>query len=155
MANYAQRLILLNFPELAEPGDKVWVTIRNPKVVPPDTLVVKGSKLSARAQAAVAADGQDQAVEFDEADRDEAFTTSHVIISRLVAGWHVYDGLAPVTLDDDGREIPSGESHLIPLPATPERVARLPSLIIARILEEVKRATPQIATGNQEATTST
>jgi hypothetical protein len=111
---YANRLIRLDFPEFSEPDDPIFVTIRNPRLVPPDTLIV----------ASLVDRGDDQPV-----TTPEALDGNAQIASRLVVAWNVYDGT-----DDTDSPRPLG------LPATPELVRKLPREIINRIMEEVSAA---------------
>lgn len=126
---YANRLVRLAFPELTEDGaQEISVTIRNPRTVPPDTLVV----------ADLVDRPDDQQLLIDDALRGNA-----TVASRLIVAWHVYDG------DDD-----SDNPQPLPLPATPELVRKLPRDIIDRIMTEVNPA-GKAKTTDPEASTST
>lgn len=110
MPGYANRTIMLDFPELSEEGDKVHVIIRNPRTMPtaelkPNTTVTLGP------------DGQP-----DEAAAEQA---GYEVLARMVTAWHVYD--ATDTSDDQ---------QPLPLPATPELVAKLPVEIQNRMATE-------------------
>lgn len=114
MAGYANRSIKLPFPDLSEPGDEVYVSIRNPRIVPPGEL--RGRD--------VALDENGQPVNPAEAEQ-----AMYETLAKLVVSWHVYDG------SDTG-----DDQALLPLPATAENVGKLPMEIINRIAEEVKEA---------------
>jgi hypothetical protein len=112
MAGYANRVIMLDFPELSEEGDKVHVIIRNPKTVPLQDLMaddvpnLPDGTLDSRGQ----------------------FMAGMKIIANLVQAWHVYDATSM-----DGDQPP------LPLPATPELAAKLPMEIQNAIAEEIKK----------------
>ncbi|TQF04758.1 hypothetical protein E6W39_24195 [Kitasatospora acidiphila] len=108
MAGYGNRTILLDFPELSEPGDRVHVIIRNPKTVPLQDLMPPQTPGQEDAQAQLRA--------------------GMSVIARLVQAWHVYDA---TSLADD--------QPLLPLPATPDLVAKLPMEIQNRISEEIAK----------------
>ena len=137
MAGYAKRTIRLDFPELAEDGDEIYVVIRNPKTVPPGELVAKARRLPAAAPDAEGGEGE------TEMDADEALSTTNEIFARLIVRWHVYDG----TSTED-------EQPVLGLPATPADVGKLPLEILNAIGEELAKANPQKRTESQEATTS-
>ncbi len=94
MPGYANRTVRIEFPELSEPGDLVYVVLRNRKTVTLETLT---GPEDAKAE-----------------ERDPA-RFSREVIARMVVDWHVYDA-------DD----PSQDQASLPLPATPELVAKLP-----------------------------
>lgn len=110
---YANRLIRLAFPEFTEEGDQeIFVTIRNPKLVPSDTLVV----------ASVVDRPDDKPI-----TTDEALAANAEVISRLIVAWHVFDA---------GDE--SDDPAPLPLPATPELCRKLPDEISDRIMAEIR-----------------
>lgn len=112
---YANRLIRLAFPELTEEGEQeIFVTIRNPKLVPRETTIV--ASIADRPD-----DKPPTVAEYAAANAE--------VISRLVVAWHVFDG------DDD-----SDNPAPLPLPATPELCRKLPAEISDRILIEVQEA---------------
>jgi hypothetical protein len=126
MAGYANKLIKLSFDEYSEDpvNDPIWIVIRNPKLVPPGEL---------QTDVALTEDGQ-------VADQDEAIRSMHKNLAKLIKGWRVYDAGQDVQLDPvTGAEV--GEPPtLLPLPATPELVARLPMEFVTRIAREVQQA---------------
>ena len=158
---YRNPVITLRFPELAEEGDNVYVVIRNPKLVPiseMQALSTSTGRLSdaekarmAAARAAIEA-GQDPGDLLTEDDANRGFA----LVARLVIGWRVWDATVPVKLAEDGSLIEDEETapRLLPLPATPELVGRVPSAILNKIMDEVNRANPQRPTAPQEAGTS-
>ncbi len=120
---YANRLVHVDFTEeLAEPGDTVWVTIRNPKHLTAKELRPR--------DVAMRADG------VTPVNMDDATDAMYETLSKLIVGWHVYDA-SDFTLDVDGAP---GIQAVLPLPATPELVAKLPVSIIRRLSEEVTSA---------------
>jgi hypothetical protein len=116
---YANPVIKLNFQELSSDWatDPIWVTIRNPRHVPPEDLRPKG---------------------INSENEDEVMAASYAAMAHLIIGWRVYDGSAPIHLDVNGDVV--GEPQLLPMPATPELVAKLPMEIINRIGVEVGEA---------------
>lgn len=95
MPGYANRTVRLDFPELSEPGDSIYIILRNRKTVPLETLT-----------------GPEGA---DEGERADPARFGREVIARMVVDWHVYDAF------DDG-----DNQAALPLPATPDLVARLP-----------------------------
>lgn len=94
MPGYANRTVRIEFPELSEPGEQVYVVLRNRKTVPLEMLT-----------------GPEGA----EDEKADPARFSREVIARMVTDWHVYDAF------DD-----SPDQASLPLPATPELVAKLP-----------------------------
>jgi hypothetical protein len=115
MGRYANQFVTLDFPDLSEEGDPIFIKIRNPKTVPVDKL--KG-----------ATDPIDP--ETGEIIRSKAMDSGIEVIAGLIVDWHVYDG----TTEDEDSE-PMG------LPATAELVRKLPMEIISRISDEIAKVT--------------
>jgi hypothetical protein len=115
MGRYANQHLLLEFPDLSEDNDPIWVKIRNPKIVPMDQLVPAGNL-------AVGADG--------EVDMQEAKAAGYGVVAGLIMDWHVYDA----TSDED--DMPA-----LPIPATADLVKLLPMEIQIRITEEIRKVT--------------
>lgn len=111
MPGYDNRFVTLKFPAL---GEGVFVTIRNPRVMPASMLRPED----------IAMDANGQPVYPEEAER-----ATNVMVAKLVRDWHVYDA----TSDED-------EQPVLDLPATPESVAKLPLSIYLAIAEEVGKA---------------
>lgn len=63
----------------------------------------------------------------DDATAEQQFQAGIAILAKLVIGWHVYDASST---DDD--------QPPLPLPATPDSVARLPMEIQNRMAAELK-----------------
>jgi hypothetical protein len=114
---YAQPLIRLDFPDLAEDGDPIWVVIRSPKTMPNEAFLLPSG-----------------AAALDE-NSPEAMTVTYEMIARFVHDWHVYDA----TATGPEADVP------LPVPATPELLAKLPVTILRAISDEMKKvtATPQ------------
>lgn len=115
MAGYANRTLMLDFPDLSEEGDNVHIVIKNPRMVPLHELQP--------ADVPTNADGTP-------VDDTAATTAMFKVFAALVKAWHVYDAT------DDG-----DDQALLPLPATPETVAKLPMEIQKRLIEEVTKVT--------------
>jgi len=140
MAGYANRVITKQFPELAEEGDTVWVTIRNPKTMSPGELRSKsGIKVSE--------DGQVE-------DTDETHNAGNEVLAKVVIGWRAYDATWVPEIDPDtGEPLPGQEQPRLTVPATPEQVAKLPMAIYMWLGEMIAAVNPQEATSDQEAST--
>ncbi len=121
---YRNPVITLKFDELVEDGDTCHVIIRNPKLMPADEF-----------KAMAGADGEESGT----GTMDRSFG----LIARIVIAWRVWDPTVPVKVDEDTGELicdEETEPRLLPLPATPELVAKLPQLIALRLMEEVGAA---------------
>lgn len=119
MPGYANRLVYIDFPEL---GDNIRVIMRNPKLMTTDELA--GDNVSVDPVTGVPTD--------IEAAKQSMYKT----IAKLVVGWTVYDATAPM-LDEDLNEI---DQPALPMPATAESVAKLPSAILTKLGTIVKDA---------------
>jgi len=111
MPGYANRIVTLTFPEFTEPGD---TTIN----------VVMRNPKTVPAQQLIGTTPDDPA------DQQAAFRAGLEVLAGLVVGWHVYD--ATDTADDQAP---------LPLPATPELVAKLPMEIQNRMAAELTAVT--------------
>lgn len=120
VAGYANRVITLQFPDLAEEGDPIWVAIRNPRLQPPEKLRPKDVPLDPETGKPI--------------NSDDAVSAMYEIIAGLIIGRRVYDAMV-AEVDDQG--VPADQPLLV-LPATPEKVQHLPMEIIQRISEEMK-----------------
>jgi hypothetical protein len=109
MGRYANSTVRLDFPDLSEDDDPIYVVIRNPKTVPADVLMP--------ADVPEGPDGKPES--------SAAIAASYEVMAKLVVDWHVYDG----TAEDD--------SPPLPLPATPEHLKTLPFDIVQRIASEM------------------
>jgi hypothetical protein len=113
MPGYANRTIRIAFPDLTEAGDpEVFVTIRNPKIVPTQDLIPRD-------------------VSDDEFKRNPRayFMATYALIASLITAWHVYDA----TSDDP-------DPKPLDLPATEETVATLPREITEAIVAKINDA---------------
>jgi hypothetical protein len=124
---YKNRFIDLTFPELSEDDDKIWVKIRNPRIMPPAELVRRPIKKLD--------DGED--------DPADTILATCELFAKLIVGWHVYDGM-----DNDDNPAALG------LPATGLLVRKVPTEILGRLGEELAKINPRMRTEDQEATTS-
>jgi hypothetical protein len=111
LAGYKNRTVTLEFPDLAEDGDRIYVALRNPRMVPVTVLRTRQ----------VARDANGEAL--DPADEQLAVFE---VYADLIVDWHVYDA---TSIDED--------QPPLPLPATAELVGKLPLEIQERISEEV------------------
>lgn len=114
MGRYANQKIRLDFPDLSEDGDPIFVIIRNPKTMPMDRL---------RPEEDIPTDPVT-----GERDENLVLAATYKIMAGLVTAWNVYDA----TADDD--------SPALPVPATAEHFACLPVEIVSSIGNEMKAA---------------
>jgi hypothetical protein len=122
---YANRVIRLDFPDLTDDpvNDKIWVTIRNPKLVPSGELTPE--------QVTPVVDGQAE-------DAAAANASMHKMFAKLIIGWRAYDASEIPVLDAAGN--PVGEQALLPMEYTEATVAKLPMEILNAIGREVTEA---------------
>jgi hypothetical protein len=111
---YVDRFITIRFDHLTGDAvnDPVWVVIRNPRLVPPSVLTAD--------PVALGPDGMP-------VDQKAAELATYAVLARLIKDWRVYDASV------DG-------ISLLPMPASPDLIARLPLEIINRLGAEVSRA---------------
>ncbi|MFF4403840.1 hypothetical protein [Streptomyces sp. NPDC001404] len=130
MSGYANRVILLKFPQL---GERVSVLLRNPKLLPPGEITPEDVPLGP--------DGQP-------VDPQAAQQAMYRVMARLIAAWHVYDASSAGTAAHVDLDADDLDAQLAALEAadqvrltdiTPENVAKLPMAIINRIGEEIGR----------------
>jgi hypothetical protein len=123
MPGYGNRVITIPFPELAEStDDPIWVALRNPRMQPPSALRPR--------EIPTDADGKPL-------NQDDAMEAMYEIIAGLVIGWRVYDA-TEVSIDQATGQ--PADQELLPHPATPALVKKLPMAISTRIMDEVKQA---------------
>jgi len=106
MGRYANRTIRLEFPDLSEDDDLIYVVIRNPKTVPASALMPDDVP-----------DGPD-----GKPETAAAITASYGVMAGLIVDWHVYDG----SIDDD-------DAPPLELPADVDKIRNLPLEITHRI----------------------
>lgn len=111
---YAKAIKRLNFPDLSEDDDPIWVEIRNPKTLPLRQLMPDSD-------VETDADGKPM-------DRAAATMATFGILAGLVTNWHVYNA----TSDDD---------QPLPLPATAAHIDSLPFEIQQELMAEMKAVT--------------
>lgn len=124
---YKQPVITLNFPELTDnpDTDPIRVVIRNPRLM-------AAGELSGSADMAVGPDGQP-------VESAENENRAYKQFAKMVIGWRVYDATADIVLDQDMNVI-GDSAQLLPLPATPDLVAKLPLVILTRLSQELQDA---------------
>jgi len=135
VAGYLNRFIDLGFPELAGTDEQTgralcWVKIRNPRLMPGNDITAGGT---------VATDEHGRPLDTKAAARE-----SFAIMSKLIIAGHVWDATWTPDLDADGNEIdPNAEPPLLPMPASPADVAKMPMQILNAIGEEMSKASPR------------
>lgn len=117
MPGYANRLKYVDFPEL---GDDIRVIMRNPALMTTDELA--GDNVAVDPVSGLPV------------DMEAAKQSMYGTIAKLVVGWTVFDATAPM-FDAEGNEI---DQPALPLPATRESVAKLPSAILTKLATIVK-----------------
>lgn len=115
MSGYLNRFIDIPLDDISGPG--CFIQIHNPRVLPP-------SLLEPSTPVKLTADGQP-------VDPHAAEMAGYEVLSRLIRDWRVYDASV---LEDD--------QPLLDLPATAEKIRRLPLEIILRLNKEMEKATP-------------
>jgi hypothetical protein len=117
VADYADRLVVLTFPELSEDPvrDPLWVAIRNPMHVPP-----------ARPRAW-------------EGGGEPRLRDAGVLdtVADLIVSWRLYD---PTRFDVNPDTGEATQPLLPPPPVTADLVRRLPAPVVDRIMQEVREA---------------
>jgi hypothetical protein len=123
---YRNPIITLRFPDLVDDGDNCHVVIRNPQLIPGEKYAAMGMR------------------EDGEAD-DQKMHRMFGLIADLVVGWRVWDPTVPVKADESGNLIEDDETapRLLPLPATPALVAKLPQEILTKLMEKMTSVFPQ------------
>lgn len=109
MPGYNNRFKRIDFPEL---GDDVFVTIRNPKTLPPQKMQPEGVQLDAQG---------------NPVDEDAAEKAMYAVMATLVRDWLVYDASS----DED-------DQPLLTLPATAESIGKLPLEILRALGAEIR-----------------
>lgn len=112
MAGYKNRTIKHEFPDLAEDGDTISITLRNPMTVPYDALQMRP----------VARDANGFPL-----DPKDASLAAYEVYAALVVDWRVYDATEE-----------SDDQPPLPLPATPENFGKLPVEIQNWVADEVR-----------------
>jgi hypothetical protein len=139
MAGYANRIITISFPELSDdPKERIWVTIRNPKLVPIDEMRGGTGNIQLDANG-------------EPVDSDEAVSAGYGVLAKLVVGWHVWDATVVPVLDAAGNDV-SVQVLLPQAPVTAGTIAKLPSVIQNRLMGEVAGVNPQQTPASQEVT---
>lgn len=132
---YASNIITKHFPDIAEDGDDIWVTIRNPKVIPTRELTSKDIGLK------VGADG-----EIADIDTEAAISAGDIVMSKIIMRWRAYDASWVPDLDEvTGALLPGQVQPMLTNPPTPDQVAKLPSAIYLWLGEQLAKANPQAA----------
>lgn len=111
MGRYANRTKRLEFPDLSEDDDLIYVVIRNPKTVPADVLMPD-------ADVPEGPDGKPES--------KAAIAQSYEVMTKLILDWHVYDAMS----DEDDLEP-------LPTPVTVEMLHRIPLEILTAVAEEI------------------
>lgn len=130
MAGYANPIIHLNFNDLSDSGELLWVAIKNPKLQTPDSMRPSDVALDDEGKPATP---------------DEAVKSMYHQMAALVVAWHIYEADVDVEVDETTGDIIVGEAKLMPKvsrehPATPAMVRLLPTVVINKIGEEMKAA---------------
>jgi hypothetical protein len=132
---YKNRVIRIDFPDLSDEDDPIFVIIRNPKLMPAAELSSYADKVSGDATTTASSRDMDAA---------------YAMFARLVVAWRVYDATAVPELDEAGNA--TGTEELLPLPATAKQIAKLPLEIIERLGQELGKVSP--ATSRERGTST-
>lgn len=128
MAGYANPYVMLTFPDL---GEDCSVLMKNPQLLPPAEITPE--------DVPVDADGKP-------VDPMAANEAMYKVMARVIVAWKVYAAfttdLPPVDPAADPSEVlatlESLEQQRIG-PVTAENVAKLPMVVIQRVMEEISR----------------
>ena len=138
---YANRVVTIQFPDMSDdPEDKIWVCMRNPKMVPIDEMRSGTDGITLNAA------GEPE-------DTGAATRSGYKILAKLIVGWHVWDATVMPELNAAGEDV-SVQVLLPQPPTTAEVIAKLPIEILNRLMEEVASINPQRTPVSQEATGS-
>lgn len=120
MAGYTDRTVTFWYSHLSDDpdNDPLWITIRNPKLVPLHRLRPENITFGD--------DGRP-------AEETRAFHAVLATIARLVVDWRIYG--TDIELDEAGHPRPQ---ELLPLPATRDLVRNLPSIVLQPILAHIR-----------------
>lgn len=136
---YANRVITITFDELSDdPEDRIWVCMRNPRLVPLDEM------RSGSGDIALDAEGKP-------VDSGAATGAGYKVLAKLIIGWHAYDATVIPVLDAAGNDV-SVPVLLPQAPVTVAAVAKLPMAILNRLMEEMAAINPQMTPPSQEGT---
>jgi hypothetical protein len=115
VAGLKDRFITIKFPELTEEGQpELYVTIRNPRLVPLDWLTSK-----------VPSDANGSPL-----DPDMAMLEGYERIARLITGLRMYDA-----------EDPAEDQALLEMPVTSDEVRKFPIVVSTRLAKEMAQNT--------------
>lgn len=137
MPGYKNRTLVLDFPELSEDGDRVYLVMRNPRTVPFEDLQPREVPLDASGQPIDAADAR---------------AASYELFAKLAIGGRLYDAALPQNPDPAFAEQET-DQPLLTFPISGEQFARLPVEIQSRVAQEVRlgqnpRSTPDTSTSS-------
>lgn len=122
MPGYANRVITLRFEELTQDDEPtIHVVLKNPRLLPPGELAPRKLTLDENGRPI---------------DADEAKRANDEVLAKLIIGWRVFDA-SDFAVDADGNELPQ---DALPLPATAELVAKLPTAIYMKITETINES---------------
>lgn len=120
---YSNAVVHLDFSELSDnPDEKIWVAVRNFKLMPPGDLAPREITLDADGKPVDAAEAQEAMYE---------------VFAKAIIGWRVPDPATLAVDPDTGEVLPM---KLMEHPPNLERVKRLPLEIIGRLAEELAKA---------------
>ena len=120
ISGYANRIITLKFPEMAEEGDEIFVVLRNPKTVSLKTLTAN--------QVPTNPDGTP--------DQAAAEHAGYSMLTQLVIGGRLYDATVNA-VDENGFPV---DQPLLTYPLTIEKAQKLPVEIINKIFTQIQEA---------------
>jgi hypothetical protein len=116
--------------------------MRNPRLVPLDEMRGKDAE-----EITLDANG-------NPTDTDAATRSGYATLARLIVGWHVWDASVMPELNAAGEDV-SVPVLLPQAPVTAATVAKLPSVILTRLMEEMAAGiNPPRTPASQEGTGS-
>lgn len=133
MSGYGNRVITIDCSDLAEtypddhpehpgePVERLFVAMRNPGLMAPEELAPQGIVLDENGQPT---------------DMQAAEQGGYEVMAKLIIGWRLYPGDFEVD-PETGEPL---DQELIPLPATPEKIKKLPTAVSSRIMKKITAA---------------
>jgi hypothetical protein len=131
VAGYKNRTLTIEFPDLSDEDDPVWVKIRNPKILTTDFF-----DSTEDLPVAPSTEGMDEPTRVSTLRaHTKALTAAQMqqsreVMSRIIVDGHVYDA-------NDDSDAPA----VLTMPLTVETVAKLPVEIVTKISEAMSGAT--------------
>jgi len=125
MGGYANRVITIQFPELSEEGNQIFVVLRNPKTVALSKLETK--------EVSLLPDGT--------VDQEAAAAAGYATLTKLIIGGRLFNAMADEVdhVGEDGIPVLVDQPPLT-YPISVEDAQKLPTIVIGKIFETINEA---------------